>query len=136
MWSENVTGVLILDSGAVTKVAENRGKAVSLVRTLVERGWTVAIPVVVLVECLTGDSGRDANSNRFVRAVSNLLTSEEQDARLAASLRHRCGNPSVVDALVAAAARRTSGPCLILTTDPEDLERQASGAGNVRVIGC
>ncbi len=121
---------MLLDSGAVSKVAENRGKAVSLVRTLVERGWSV------LVECLTGDPGRDANSNRFVRAVDNVVVSDEQDARLAAGLREKTHNPSVVDALVASSARRTPGACIILTTDPDDLTRQVRRASHVRVIPC
>ncbi len=127
---------MLLDSGAVSQVAQNRGKAVVLVRTLVDRGWSLAVPAVVLVECLTGDPGRDANSNRFVRAVDNVVVSDEQDARLAAGLRYKTHNPSVVDALVSAGARRTPGACIILTTDPDDLTRQVRGASHVRVIPC
>jgi predicted nucleic acid-binding protein len=122
-WPADATGVVILDSGAVTNLASHRGKVVSLVRNLVERGWSLVIPMVVLVECLTGDSGRDANTNRFIRVVDHLLVSDETEARLAAELRYRTGNPSVVDALVAAASLRMRGLCIILTTDPDEMYR-------------
>lgn len=108
----------------------------TLVRSLTERGWSLLIPTVALVECLTGDPRRDANANRFIRAVGNFGPSDEQDARLAAERRHRTNNPSVVDALVAAAAMRLSGPSIILTTDPNDLKKHVEGNENVRVLAC
>lgn len=110
-------------------------------RSLISRGWSLCLPTVALVECLTGDPGRDARTNRVVRAVDGLVHTDERDARLAAGLRYRSSNPSVVDALVAAVSLRTTGLCLVLTTDPDDIEQHVSAsraarAATVRVLGC
>ena len=129
----------MLDSGAISALATNRGKAVVLVRELVERGWLLVLPAVVLIECLTGDPRRDANANRWIGAVGELRTPDEADARLAAHLRFRTRNPSVVDALVAAIALRSPGLCIVLTSDPHDLERLIAAGparSEVRVLAC
>jgi predicted nucleic acid-binding protein len=127
---------VILDSGAVSHLGEGRGRARAELRSLVERGWLLVVPTVVLVECLTGDGRRDASVNRVLKAVDRLDASEEADARLAAGLRRRSGNPSVVDALVAARAHRKRGLCIVLTSDVDDLERHVARAPHVRVLGC
>jgi hypothetical protein len=128
--------VLVLDSGAVTRLAEGAGTAVTIVRTLVERGWQIVVPAVVLVECLTGDGRRDANTNRVLRAVGDLPATEESHARSAAALRFRRSSTSVVDALVAECATRTPAPVAVLTTDRRDLEALLQDARTVRVLVC
>jgi predicted nucleic acid-binding protein len=125
----------VIDSGAVTRIAEGAGTAVTIVRALVERGWQLVVPSVVLVECLTGDARRDANTNRFLQAVGALPITDEVHARAAAALRFRSGNPGVVDALVAESAKRLPEPVAVLTTDARDIEVLLRTA-SVRVLSC
>jgi hypothetical protein len=127
---------VVLDSGAVTRVAHGSGKALVLVRALVERGWHFALPAPVLVECLTGDTRRDVQANRVLHAVNDVHPTSETHARAAAALRYRTANPSVVDPLVAGMAMRLSGPVIVLTTDPQDIEALVAGAPRVRVLAC
>jgi hypothetical protein len=126
----------VIDSGAVTRVAEGGGTAVSILRRLVERGWRITLPAPVLVECLTGHVGRDADVHRFLNAVGEVAATDEVHARTAAALRFRTGNPSVVDALVAEMAVRMRGPVAVLTTDVKDIAALVEHAPRVRVLGC
>jgi hypothetical protein len=107
-----------------------------MLRALVERGWHVTLPSVVLAECLTGHAGRDASANRVLSAVGAAHACEESHARAAAALRFRSRNPSVVDALVAELAARTGGEVAVLTSDAGDLARLLDGAPRVRVLAC
>jgi hypothetical protein len=127
-------GTVVLDSGAVTRLADGSGVAVSLVSTLVERGWHLVVPATVLVECLTGDTKRDVRANRVLNAVHDVRPTDEPQARAAAALRFRSGNPSVVDALVAEMALRLPGAVVVLTTDTEDMETLVGRAPRVRVL--
>jgi predicted nucleic acid-binding protein len=126
----------VLDSGAMTRIAEGSGTARAILRALVARGFSVTMPAVVLVECLTGDGRRDATTHRVLHAVGDVRPTTEHAARAAAALRHRTGNPSVIDALVAELALGIPGAVAVLTTDVEDLEALVDGAAEVRVVGC
>ncbi len=47
--------MLVLDSGAVTGLAERSGRAAALIAAFRREGlWPPVVPSVVLVECLTG----------------------------------------------------------------------------------
>ncbi len=60
--------MLVLDSGAVTRLAERSGRAAALIAALrAEDLWPPVVPSVVLVECLTGAGLRDAAQHRFLR---------------------------------------------------------------------
>ncbi len=60
--------MLILDSGAVSQLAERSREALALIVALREEGlWPPTVPAVVLVECLQGHAGRDANEHRFLK---------------------------------------------------------------------
>jgi 4-aminobutyrate aminotransferase-like enzyme len=60
--------MLVLDSGAVSRLAERTREAAALMRALREEGlWPPIVPAAVLVECLQGQSGRDAAANRFLK---------------------------------------------------------------------
>ncbi|MFI6395673.1 hypothetical protein ACIBHY_41775 [Nonomuraea sp. NPDC050547] len=134
---------LILDSGAVTFLADRTPSAVALLRHLREREvWPPVIPSVVLVECLTGSAGRDAKVLRFPPARSPLTDLPKDLARRAASLRtkalasmaraDRKSLPSAVDALVIAYAE-AEGAALVLTGNGKDLRPLAEQARGVRV---
>lgn len=119
------SGIVVLDTGAVERLASSQDARAALSGT-VRRGWSFAIPAVVLAECLTG-THRDAMANRFIKQLGTIPTTESI-ARTAASLRHgveRTGRPrlpSGIDAIVAAHAIHLEAQA-VLTSDIGDLRR-------------
>ena len=66
--------MLVLDSGAVTKLARRDRQTAAIITVLRRDGlWPPAVPSVVVVESVTGDPGRDANTNRFLKTC-DLIT--------------------------------------------------------------
>ena len=123
--------MLVVDSGAVSRLAERSQYAAALILALREQGlWPPVVPSVVLVECLQGHAGRDAAENRLFKTCDVLENVGEALARRAAFLRRRARRGSVVDALVVAVAEPGG---TVLTTDPDDLEALATHAHRVRI---
>jgi predicted nucleic acid-binding protein len=123
--------VLVLDSGAVTRLAERSRASVALILALREEGlWPPAVPSMVLVECLQGHAGRDATENQLLKTCDVIENIPESLARRAAWLRRRARRGSAVDALVVAMAEPGG---TVLTTDPEDLDALAGHAHRVQV---
>jgi predicted nucleic acid-binding protein len=123
--------VLVLDSGAVTQLAERSRRALALIVALREEGlWPPTVPAVVLVECLQGHAGRDANENRFLKTCEIADAVPESLARRAALLRRLARRGSAVDALVVAFAEHGG---TVLTSDPDDLEALAAHAADVLI---
>jgi predicted nucleic acid-binding protein len=123
--------LLVLDSGAVSRLAERSRASAALLIALREEGlWPAAVPSVVLVECLQGHAGRDANENQFLKTCDVIDHVTEGLARRAALLRRRARRGSAVDAIVVALAEPGG---TVLTTDPGDLEALAAYAQRVRV---
>jgi predicted nucleic acid-binding protein len=123
--------LLVLDSGAVSRLAERSRASAALLIALREEGlWPAAVPSVVLVECLQGHAGRDANENQFLKTCDVIDHVTEGLARRAALLRRRARRGSAVDAVVVALAEPGG---TVLTTDPGDLEALAAHAQRVRV---
>jgi hypothetical protein len=95
------------------------------------------VPTPILVESTTGDGGRDAEVNRVLRilerAASVLEAPDEVTARRAGRLRFLARTDDGIDALVAAAAIADRSPAVLLTSDPDDLERLLSGEPQVHV---
>jgi len=115
-----VTGVLVLDSGGVCRLAERSRQAAALILALREQGlWPPVVPSVVLVECLQGHAGRDALANRFLKTCDVVEEIPEPLARRAALLRRQARRGSAVDALVVAFAEPDG---TALTSDLDDLE--------------
>ena len=116
---------LILDAGGVSALAGQRARLDALRR----RGlWPAQIPVVVLVESLTGDARQDYHTNILVklsqvREVTEPLAREAARSRTATS---RAGTISATDAVVVAYATTRTDP-VVLTSDPADLARLAVG---------
>lgn len=124
---------LVLDSGGLSSLANNRARLAALRR----RGhWPPKVPAVVLAETLTGDHRRDHATNRLI-AMARVVPVSEAHGREAARLRtaaHRAGTIAATDAIVAAVAAECSEPA-ILTSDPGDLrDLTASLAVPVRII--
>lgn len=123
--------VLVLDSGAVSRMAARSLYAVALIRALrAESVWPPTVPTVVLVECLQGHAGRDALVNRFLKTCDIVETVSELLARRAASIRRRAGRGSAVDALIVALAEPDG---TVLTSDPRDLDALAAHAQGVSI---
>jgi hypothetical protein len=123
--------MLVLDSGAVSRLAERTREAAALMRALREEGlWPPTVPSVVLVECLQGHPGRDAAANRFLKTCDIVEELAESLARRAAFLRRRARRGSAVDAIVVAHAEPGA---TVLTSDVGDLEALAAHAQRVRI---
>ncbi len=123
--------MLVLDSGAVSRLAERSRASVALIVALREEAlWPPAVPAVVLVECLQGHAGRDATENQLLKTCDVVEGVPESLARRAAFLRRRARRGSAVDAIVVAMAEPGG---TVLTTDPDDLEALATHAQRVLV---
>lgn len=124
---------LVLDSGAVTMIAERPQRAAAVIRRFRTRGaWPPHVPSAVLVECLRGDSRRDALTDRFLKSCAVDERLPVATARRAAHLRFVARTGSAVDALVVAASEPDG---VVLTTDVDDLAALAAHSIGVRVEG-
>ena len=124
--------MLVLDSGGVSRLAERSRQAVALIRELRGEGlWPPLVPSVVLVECLEGHGGRDANENKFLKTCDVSEHVPESLARRAAALRRLARRGSAVDALVVASAEPGG---TVLTSDPKDLQALAAYAEDVAIV--
>ncbi len=123
--------MLVLDSGAISRLSERSQAAAAMILALRDEGlWPPLVPSVVLVECLEGHGGRDAAENRFLKTCDIAESVTEALARRAAFLRRRARRGSAVDALVVASAEPGG---TVLTSDPRDLAALAAHAVRVRV---
>jgi hypothetical protein len=123
--------MLVLDSGAVTRLAERSARAAALIAALRAEGlWPPVVPSAVLIECLTGEGSRDAAEHRFLRTCDVGERLPVPLARRAAWLRARARTGSAVDALVTAVAEPGG---TVLTGDPADLRALARHASDVTV---
>ena len=121
----------MLDSSAVSRLAERSRPVLALILALREEGLgPPVVPSIVLVECLQGHAGRDAAENKFLKTCEIVEEIGEPLARRAAYLRRHARLGSVVDALVVAIAEPDG---TVLTSDPDDLEPLASHARRVRI---
>jgi hypothetical protein len=118
-------GTVVLDSGAITKVAFADLLACSIVEDLSGRGWGVCIPAAALAEVITGRAKTDAPIERLIKQVGNIMNCGERLAKAAGVLRTKAIRrkklpPSGIDAIVAAAAVACQ-PSIVLTTDADDM---------------
>jgi hypothetical protein len=123
--------MLVLDSGAVTRLAERSPRAAALIAALCAEGlWPPVVPSVVLIECLSGEGSRDAAEHRFLRTCDVAESVPVRLARRAAWLRARARTGSAVDALVTAVAEPGG---TVLTGDLADLRALARHASDVTI---
>jgi hypothetical protein len=123
--------VLVLDSGAVTRLARRDRQNAATITVLRREGlWPPVVPSVVVVEAVTGRSGQDANTNRLLKTCDIVTELSERTARRAAQLRHSSKRGSAVDAVVVATAEPGGR---VLTGDVKDLHALASYAERVLI---
>jgi hypothetical protein len=128
----------VLDSGGLTALIGGSERARAWLRWVVEGFGTIVVPTPILVESTTGDAGRDAEVNRILsvlaRATGAFRAPGEDTARRAGRLRFRARSDDGIDALVAAeAAGDGKTPCVLLTSDPDDLARLLREVRHVEV---
>lgn len=123
--------VLVVDSGAFTRLSSRTKTALSLIRALNDAGlWPPIVPTMVLVGSLQGDAARDANANRFLKTCIVQSEVSPAVARRAAELRRRARAGSAIDALVVALAEPGGS---VLTGDRADPEALAAHADRVTI---
>lgn len=123
--------MLVLDSGAVSRLAERSRESIALISALDDHGlWPPLVPSVVLVECLTGVGPRDAAANRLLKLCDVVEGLPVGLARRAARLRAQAARGSAVDAVLVAVAEPGG---VVLTSDPHDLRRLAAQVADVAV---
>lgn len=115
----------------MSRLAQRTQRASALLAALRrEELWPPLVPAPVLIECLTGRTGRDANVNRLLRTCRVEARVSEVLARRAASLRFAARRGSAVDALVVASAEPDG---VVLTSDVGDLRALAAHSHGVIV---
>lgn len=123
--------MVVLDGGAVSRLAEpSRASASLLAEMKAEGHWPLMVPTVVLVECLRGRAGFDAETNRFLKSCQIEPGLPAPRARRAAQLRRLAGRGSAVDAVLVAAAEPNG---TVYTGDEDDLSALAAHSVGVRV---
>ena len=122
--------MLVLDSNAVTELASRTQRAAARFEVLRQLSGLPIVPSVVLIECLTGEPGRDARVNQFLKTCAVVEHVPTDVAKAAARLRTLARRGSAVDALVVALA----GPGgVVVTADLKDIRPLAAHAENVAV---
>jgi hypothetical protein len=122
---------LVLDPGAVTRLAQRSADSLALITVLQRDGlWPPLVPSVVLVESLTGKPHTDVAVNRLIKICEVTDTVPEPMARRAATLRAQAHRGSAVDAIVVAMAEPGGA---VLTGDARDLRALAAFAADVTV---
>lgn len=125
---------LVLDSAAVTALAERSRSNLARVAALRDQGlWPPVVPSVVMVECLVGHAGHDAAANRFLKTCDIVEHLPTLIARRAARLRALAKRGSAVDAVVVVTAEPSG---IVSGSDLADLRALAAHAEGVTVRRC
>ncbi len=121
-----VGGTLVLDSEGLIKLAAGDARAHAYLDSARARSARVAVSAITLTEVLRGGS-RDAAVHRVLARIT-VVPVTPGIARRAGELLgatglsgHRCA----IDAVVAATALDLERPVLLLTSDPDDMNRLA-----------
>ena len=108
---------LVLDSGALRRLAEPSAGSLVLLRTLRTRGlWPAMVPTVVVAEALTGEAVTDQAVDTFLACCDVRDQVPLALARRAAWLRAAVGRGSTTDALLVAMAE--PGGAVLVTNRP------------------
>jgi predicted nucleic acid-binding protein len=117
-------GTLVLDSEGLSKLAAGDGRPRAYLDSARARRARVAVSAITLTESLRGGP-RDATVHRVLSRIT-VIPITAQIARRAGELLgatglsgHRCA----IDAIVAATALGLERPIVLLTSDPDDMNR-------------
>ena len=121
----------VLDSGGVSWLAQRSPRAAAVIREMRAAGfWPALVPAPVLVECLTGQAGRDAPANQLLKSCAVVTEFPQALARRCARLRCEARRGSAVDAIVVGIAEPDG---VVLTSDPDDLAALVQAATGVAI---
>ena len=96
---------LVLDSGAISRLAERTRYAAALISALRDEGlWPPIVPSMVLVECLQGHAGRDALENRFLKTCDMAESVGEALGNRSRSTQRRASGSSAQRKLICTTA--------------------------------
>jgi hypothetical protein len=121
---------LALDAGALIAVDRDDRPMMARLAVAQQHGLELRSNAMVVAQVWRDRQGRQASLARLLRAVDVRAISHE-DGRQAGVLLGQAGTTDPVDATVVLLARPGDR---ILTSDPDDLTRLASTAGNSAVI--
>jgi predicted nucleic acid-binding protein len=123
-------GTLVLDGEGLAKLAAGDARAHAYLDSARARGARVVVSAITLTEALRGGP-RDTTVHRVVARVT-VVPVTAAIARLAGELLgatdlsgHRCA----IDAVVAATALGVERPVVLLTSDPDDMNRLVEEPG-------
>lgn len=119
-----VGGTLVLDSEGLSKLAAGDARAHAYLDSARARRARVAASAITLTEVLRG-SPRDAAMHRVLSRIT-IVPVTAQIARRAGELLGATGlsgHQCAIDAVVAATALGLERPIVLLTSDPDDMNR-------------
>ena len=122
--------MIVLDSGGISKLSNRSLDSLALLKQLSTLNEVMVVPTSVLVECLHGNSPKDAPTFRFLQKCVLQEVLLLGTAQRAAELRRKSGHGSAVDAIVVALAEPGG---TVLTGDQGDIEKMATHANKVYV---
>lgn len=134
--------VLVLDSEALSALArpandrDRHAHVRAAMRSAHARNSPIRVPSAILVELYRG-KGFDEPVDRVLgQGFARVVTTGARVARIAGHLLANSGAGSelAIDAMVVATAIRFGGG-MVLTHDPQDLQRLATNHRNVAVVG-
>ena len=132
MAGQRVTGAgaLVLDAEGLSKLAAGDARTRGYLDSARNRGARVAVSAITLTEALRGGP-RDTAVHRVLSRIT-VIAVTEAIARRAGELLgttglsgHRCA----IDAVVAATALDMERPAILLTSDPDDLNKLVEEPG-------
>ena len=121
-------GTVVLDAGAVIGLARGDRRLRARLTAIRADGESIVIPMVVVTETTRGNGPRDAAVNLVIGHCAPLHQLSEATARTAGVLLRRTRSSNTIDALVVAEAVGRA-PCVVLTSDPDDLAPLTAASG-------
>jgi hypothetical protein len=123
--------LFLLDSGAI--IAESKGDPAlrAQIREALRQGATLIVPPIVVTQTYRNDPA-DVRLNRLLNAVV-VPEIDATLAKVAGGLLARAGLGDACDAQVAAEALRRA-PCVVLTSDPDDMHRLIGDRSDIRIV--
>jgi predicted nucleic acid-binding protein len=123
-------GALVLDAEGLSKLAAGDARTRGYLDSARNRGARVAVSAITLTEALRGGP-RDTAVHRVLSRITVIVVTEAIARRAGELLGttglsgHRCA----IDAVVAATALDMERPAVLLTSDPDDLNKLVEEPG-------
>ncbi|MDA8370372.1 MAG: DNA-binding protein [Nocardiopsaceae bacterium] len=128
-------GTLFLDSHGLSELVSGRTSVTSLFIKSGEMRVKRAISALTLIE--VQHPGIDKRRLRYILSCLEILDVTKDIAAEAVALLHsteKHGHSDAIDAVVAATALRQPAPVLMLTSDPDDMNRLCDGRVRITAV--